>query len=76
MEERDKEEKGNGGEEEKKMDRAEIGWSRGVCLSTSVDDKIKAWLYDIMGSRVDYYTPGRSCETMAYSADGKRIFQV
>ncbi|KAE8732576.1 Topless-related protein 4 [Hibiscus syriacus] len=43
-------------------------------FSTSVDGKIKAWLYDMMGSRVDYYAPGRSCATMAYSADGKRLF--
>ncbi|XP_062163072.1 topless-related protein 1-like isoform X2 [Alnus glutinosa] len=43
-------------------------------FSTSVDGKIKAWLYDMMGSRVDYDAPGRSCTTMAYSADGKRLF--
>lgn len=43
-------------------------------FSTSVDGKIKAWLYDVMGSRVDYYAPGHSCATMAYSADGKRLF--
>ncbi|XVE53582.1 hypothetical protein DITRI_Ditri03aG0014200 [Diplodiscus trichospermus] len=43
-------------------------------FSTSVDGKIKAWLYDTMGSRVDYYAPGHSCVTMAYSADGKRLF--
>ncbi|XP_011036611.1 PREDICTED: topless-related protein 1-like [Populus euphratica] len=43
-------------------------------FSTSVDGKIKAWLYDMMGSRVDYDAPGRSCSTMAYSADGKRLF--
>uniref|UniRef100_A0A2N9EEB4 CTLH domain-containing protein n=1 Tax=Fagus sylvatica TaxID=28930 RepID=A0A2N9EEB4_FAGSY len=43
-------------------------------FSTSVDGKIKAWLYDMMGSRVDYDTPGRSCTAMAYSADGKRLF--
>jgi hypothetical protein len=42
-------------------------------FSTSVDGKIKAWLYDMMGSRVDYDTPGRSCTAMAYSADGKRF---
>ncbi|KAK2996120.1 hypothetical protein RJ639_029420, partial [Escallonia herrerae] len=39
-------------------------------FSTAVDGKIKAWLYDSMGSRVDYDAPGRSCTTMAYSADG------
>ncbi|XVF89353.1 hypothetical protein PTKIN_Ptkin19aG0123500 [Pterospermum kingtungense] len=43
-------------------------------FSTSVDGKIKAWLYDVMGSRVDYYAPGHSCATMAYTADGKRLF--
>ncbi|GER44119.1 transducin family protein / WD-40 repeat family protein [Striga asiatica] len=43
-------------------------------FSTSVDGKIKAWLYDNMGSRVDYDAPGRSCTTMAYSADGSRLF--
>lgn len=42
-------------------------------FSTSVDGKIKAWLYDLMGSRVDYDAPGRSCTTMLYSADGKRL---
>lgn len=41
-------------------------------FSTSMDGKIKAWLYDLMGSRVDYDAPGRSCTTMLYSADGKR----
>ncbi|KAB1204654.1 Topless-related protein 1 [Morella rubra] len=43
-------------------------------FSTSVDGKIRAWLYDNLGSRVDYDAPGRSCATMAYSADGKRLF--
>lgn len=43
-------------------------------FSTSVDGKIKAWLYDTMGSRVNYYAPGCSCAAMAYSADGKRLF--
>ncbi|XP_024023613.1 topless-related protein 1 [Morus notabilis] len=43
-------------------------------FSTSIDGKIKAWLYDLAGSRVDYEAPGRSCTTMAYSADGKRLF--
>lgn len=41
-------------------------------FSTSMDGKIKAWLYDLMGPRVDYDAPGRSCTTMLYSADGKR----
>ncbi|KAL6568020.1 Topless-related protein 4 [Orobanche hederae] len=43
-------------------------------FSTAVDGKIKAWLYDNMGSRVDYDAPGHSCTTMAYSADGSRLF--
>lgn len=43
-------------------------------FSTAVDGKIKAWLYDNLGSRVDYDAPGRSCTTMAYSADGTRLF--
>ncbi|KAE8677766.1 Protein TOPLESS [Hibiscus syriacus] len=46
--------------------------------STAVDGKIKAWLYDNMGSRVDYDAPGHWCTTMLYSADGSRwrIFLV
>ncbi|KAF3569742.1 hypothetical protein F2Q69_00063302, partial [Brassica cretica] len=40
----------------------------------ALDGKIKAWLYDNMGSRVDYDAPGRWCTTMAYSADGTRLF--
>ncbi|GMY34068.1 WD40 domain-containing protein [Fagus crenata] len=43
-------------------------------FSTAIDGKIKAWLYDNMGSRVDYDAPGQSCTTMAYSADGTRLF--
>ncbi|CAN6583703.1 unnamed protein product [Malus baccata var. baccata] len=43
-------------------------------FSTSVIGKIKAWLYDNLGYRVDYNAPGYSCTTMAYSADGKRLF--
>ncbi|KAL6972860.1 Topless-related protein 4 [Sarracenia purpurea var. burkii] len=43
-------------------------------FSTSVDGKIKAWLYDNLGSRVDYDAPGHSCTTMTYSADGTRLF--
>jgi len=41
-------------------------------FSTALDGKIKAWLYDNMGSRVDYDAPGHWCTTMAYSADGTR----
>ncbi|XP_009801463.1 protein TOPLESS-RELATED PROTEIN 2-like isoform X1 [Nicotiana sylvestris] len=43
-------------------------------FSTAIDGKIKAWLYDCMGSRVDYDAPGLWCTTMAYSADGTRLF--
>ncbi|KAF8015963.1 hypothetical protein BT93_H1495 [Corymbia citriodora subsp. variegata] len=43
-------------------------------FSTAIDGKIKAWLYDKMGSRVDYDAPGRWCTTMLYSADGTRLF--
>ncbi|PKA49230.1 Topless-related protein 1 [Apostasia shenzhenica] len=43
-------------------------------FSTSLDGKIKAWLYDNGGSRVDYTAPGQWCTTMAYSADGTRLF--
>ncbi|EOY31132.1 Transducin family protein / WD-40 repeat family protein isoform 8 [Theobroma cacao] len=43
-------------------------------FSTATDGKIKAWLYDNVGSRVDYNAPGQSSTTMAYSADGTRLF--
>ncbi|KAK1277243.1 Topless-related protein 2 [Acorus gramineus] len=43
-------------------------------FSTALDGKIKAWLYDNMGSRVDYDAPGQWCTTMLYSADGSRLF--
>ncbi|KAF6138778.1 hypothetical protein GIB67_040910 [Kingdonia uniflora] len=43
-------------------------------FSTAVDGKIKAWLYDSVGPRVDYDAPGLWCTTMAYSADGTRLF--
>ncbi|XP_018440659.2 topless-related protein 3 [Raphanus sativus] len=43
-------------------------------FSTAIDGKIKAWLYDNMGSRVDYDAPGKWCTTMLYSADGSRLF--
>lgn len=45
-------------------------------FSTAVDGKIKAWLYDNMGSRVDYDAPGHSSTTMSYSADGTRSKKV
>ncbi|WCJ27942.1 Protein TOPLESS [Euphorbia peplus] len=43
-------------------------------FSTAIDGKIKAWLYDSLGSRVDYDAPGLWCTMMAYSADGTRLF--
>ncbi|KAC9488809.1 hypothetical protein E3N88_45745 [Mikania micrantha] len=43
-------------------------------FSTATDGKIKAWLYDNMGSRVDYDAPGHSSTKMAYTADGTRLF--
>ncbi|CAL0306858.1 unnamed protein product [Lupinus luteus] len=43
-------------------------------FSTAADGKIKAWLYDSAGSRVDYDAPGQSCTTMLYSSDGSRLF--
>ncbi|XP_039044303.1 topless-related protein 1-like [Hibiscus syriacus] len=43
-------------------------------FSTSVDGKIKAWLYDNMGARVHMDAPGLACTTMAYSADNTRLF--
>ncbi|XP_057415729.1 topless-related protein 2 [Lotus japonicus] len=43
-------------------------------FSTALDGKIKAWLYDNMGSRVDYDAPGQWRTTMLYSADGSRLF--
>jgi hypothetical protein len=45
-------------------------------FSTATDGKIKAWLYDNMGSRVDYDAPGHSSTTMSYSADGTRFAQT
>jgi len=41
-------------------------------FSTAIDGKIKAWLYDNAGSRVDYDAPGHWYTTMLYSADGSR----
>ncbi|XP_062099535.1 protein TOPLESS-like isoform X2 [Humulus lupulus] len=43
-------------------------------FSISVDGKIKAWLYDNIGCRVDYDAPGLGPTKMAYSADGQRLF--
>ncbi|XP_028111982.1 protein TPR3-like [Camellia sinensis] len=43
-------------------------------FSTTIDGKIKAWLYDCLGSRVDYDAPGLWCTAMAYSTDGTRSY--
>ncbi|OMO90760.1 hypothetical protein COLO4_18896 [Corchorus olitorius] len=43
-------------------------------FSTSVDGKIKAWLYDNLGARVHFDAPGLACTTMAYGADNRRLF--
>lgn len=49
-----------------------IGLHLQFIFSTAIDGKIKAWLYDSLGSRVDYDAPGLWCTMMAYSADGTR----
>ncbi|KAF7105248.1 hypothetical protein CFC21_106080 [Triticum aestivum] len=43
-------------------------------FSTSIDGKIKAWLYDNSGARVASDAPGKWCTTMLYSANGTRLF--
>ncbi|CAH1432821.1 unnamed protein product [Lactuca virosa] len=43
-------------------------------FSTATDGNIKAWLYDNIGSRVDYDAPGHSSTRMGYSCDGTRLF--
>ncbi|KAM1057668.1 hypothetical protein ACFX2B_030573 [Malus domestica] len=42
-------------------------------FSTSVNGKIKAWLYNNMGYQVDYDASDHSITMMAYGADGKRL---
>lgn len=46
---------------------------RQFIFSTSVDGKIKAWLYDNLGPRINYDAPGLGCTTMAYSANDQRF---
>ncbi|CAL5407393.1 unnamed protein product [Camellia sinensis] len=41
-------------------------------FSTTIDGKIKAWLYDCLELRVDYDALGLWCTAMAYSADETR----
>lgn len=43
-------------------------------FSTSIDGKIKAWLYDNFGARVNYDAPGRCCTRMTYSTNNMRLF--
>eukprot|EP00253_Pinus_taeda_P001046 PITA_01046 len=43
-------------------------------LSTSLDGKIKAWLFHQTGSQIDYDAPGDGHITMAYSDDRSRLF--
>ncbi|XP_061340989.1 topless-related protein 1-like [Gastrolobium bilobum] len=43
-------------------------------FSTSIDGKIKAWLYDCPEARVDYDAPGHGYTTLAYSTDDRRLF--
>ncbi|KAA8521601.1 hypothetical protein F0562_012274 [Nyssa sinensis] len=43
-------------------------------FSTALDGKIKLWLYDNLGSRIEYDAPGHWCTTMSYSVDAKRLF--
>lgn len=43
-------------------------------FSTAVDGKIKAWLYDTLGARMNYDAPGLGCTRMAYTANGERLF--
>ncbi|XVE97389.1 hypothetical protein REPUB_Repub03eG0015100 [Reevesia pubescens] len=45
-----------------------------LIFSTSVDGKIKAWLYDNLGARFHFDAPGLACTTMAYGADNRRLF--
>nr|GEW41782.1 topless-related protein 4-like isoform X1 [Tanacetum cinerariifolium] len=43
-------------------------------FSTAIDGKIKAFLYDNVGPRVNFDAPGQSSTRLAYSADGTRLF--
>ncbi|XP_031373789.1 topless-related protein 1-like isoform X2 [Punica granatum] len=43
-------------------------------FSTSEDGKIKAWLYDHLGARVDYDAPGLGVTFMAYGGTNSRLF--
>ncbi|TXG62210.1 hypothetical protein EZV62_013573 [Acer yangbiense] len=43
-------------------------------FSTSVEGKIKAWIYDDDGERLDYNAPGFGRTRMAYTTDCQRLF--
>ncbi|GMH07036.1 hypothetical protein Nepgr_008876 [Nepenthes gracilis] len=43
-------------------------------LSASTDGKIKVWLYDGVGARMEYTAHSNGFFTMAYSDDGRRLF--
>ncbi|KAK0571084.1 hypothetical protein LWI29_010705 [Acer saccharum] len=43
-------------------------------FSTSVEGKIKAWIYDEDGERLDYNAPGFGRTRMAYTTDCQRLF--
>ncbi|XP_051137730.1 protein TOPLESS-like [Andrographis paniculata] len=43
-------------------------------FSTSTSGEIKAWLFDNMGARVTFNSPGLCCMKMAYSNDRERLF--
>ncbi|XP_056176451.1 topless-related protein 4-like isoform X1 [Syzygium oleosum] len=43
-------------------------------FSATVNGRIKVWLYDNLGPRLDVDAPGRSRTKIMYSADGTRVF--
>ena len=53
-----------------------FGFMAQFIFSISVDGKIKAWLYDDLGSRIDNDAPGLGPTKMAYSADGQRFYTI
>ncbi|XP_027191270.2 topless-related protein 2-like [Cicer arietinum] len=44
------------------------------CFSTSVDGKVRAWMYENQTFHVEYDTPGKCSTKMLYSSDGTRLF--
>ncbi|XP_071712277.1 topless-related protein 4-like [Rutidosis leptorrhynchoides] len=45
-------------------------------LSTAMDGKIRVWLYDEAGPRIEYDAPGSTCTRLAYNSDGSRLFSL